>query len=312
MVVGHVTSLRASATRAIRTRPQGHVAEPVTSCTSRRAAHGRSTDGICRGWPHAWRRWGRARGRELRLARLSTATTRLLELSAVAGPEFDLSAIARSGLIDEERFAAVREAIRHGMIERFPRHGSLAGSRTSWRAARRMTECPDCGGPSCTSGSQKPWSRRTRRREQWPGRARLSLRCGCAGARTAARDRVLAAGGSSASGHWRSTRPRPALPLRSNSASTICAGGRALTVNRAMGAANWIAHTLTSTAGRSGRAAATTMTDNPPRCSRRPPCWPIGSACRGRWPPPGRSEPEPRRRRSRPTICPSGRSTSCN
>jgi hypothetical protein len=63
---------------------------------------------------------GRPRGRELRLARPSTATTSLLELAAVAGPEFDLSAIARSGLIDEERSAAVREATTHGMIEEIP------------------------------------------------------------------------------------------------------------------------------------------------------------------------------------------------
>jgi len=55
-----------------------------------------------------------------RLARLSTATTRLLELAAVAGPEFDLSGIAQSGLSDEERSAALEQAIAHGMIEEVP------------------------------------------------------------------------------------------------------------------------------------------------------------------------------------------------
>ncbi len=55
-----------------------------------------------------------------RLARLDTGTTRLLELAAVAGPEFDLSAITRSGLDDEERAAALEQAIAHGMIEEIP------------------------------------------------------------------------------------------------------------------------------------------------------------------------------------------------
>jgi DNA-binding CsgD family transcriptional regulator/tetratricopeptide (TPR) repeat protein len=55
-----------------------------------------------------------------RLARLSTATTRLLDLAAVAGPEFDLSAIAAAGLTDDERSAALEQAIAHGMIEEVP------------------------------------------------------------------------------------------------------------------------------------------------------------------------------------------------
>jgi DNA-binding CsgD family transcriptional regulator/tetratricopeptide (TPR) repeat protein len=55
-----------------------------------------------------------------RLARLNTATTSLLELAAVAGPEFDLSAVAQSGLADEERSAALEQAIAHGMIEEVP------------------------------------------------------------------------------------------------------------------------------------------------------------------------------------------------
>ena len=63
---------------------------------------------------------GRARGRQPAAARLSTATTRLLELAAVAGQEFDLRAIAQSGLADEELDAALEQAIAHGMIEEVP------------------------------------------------------------------------------------------------------------------------------------------------------------------------------------------------
>jgi DNA-binding CsgD family transcriptional regulator/tetratricopeptide (TPR) repeat protein len=55
-----------------------------------------------------------------RLARLSTATTKLLELAAVAGPEFGLDEIAQSGLDDEERAAALEQAIAHGIIEEVP------------------------------------------------------------------------------------------------------------------------------------------------------------------------------------------------
>ncbi|MGZ4201319.1 MAG: helix-turn-helix transcriptional regulator [Thermoleophilaceae bacterium] len=52
-----------------------------------------------------------------RLARLSTATTTLLELAAVAGPVFDLDAIAHAGLTAADRSMALGEAIAHGMIE---------------------------------------------------------------------------------------------------------------------------------------------------------------------------------------------------
>ncbi len=55
-----------------------------------------------------------------RLARLDAGTTGLLELAAVAGPEFDLAAITGSGMDDEERAAALEEAIAHGMIEEVP------------------------------------------------------------------------------------------------------------------------------------------------------------------------------------------------
>jgi DNA-binding CsgD family transcriptional regulator/tetratricopeptide (TPR) repeat protein len=55
-----------------------------------------------------------------RLARLTTATTTLLELAAVAGPEFGLEEIALSGLDDSERAAALEQAIAHGIIEEVP------------------------------------------------------------------------------------------------------------------------------------------------------------------------------------------------
>jgi len=55
-----------------------------------------------------------------RLARLSTATIGLLELAAVAGPEFDLSVLGRAGLADAELHASVEQAVAHGMIEEVP------------------------------------------------------------------------------------------------------------------------------------------------------------------------------------------------
>lgn len=55
-----------------------------------------------------------------RLARLSGAATGLLELAAVAGPEFDLSALEPARLPAAERSEALEEAIAHGMIEEVP------------------------------------------------------------------------------------------------------------------------------------------------------------------------------------------------
>src|SRR5215218_622977 len=54
-----------------------------------------------------------------RLARLTAATTALLELAAVAGPEFDLSVLAPKGPADGLH-AALEEATAHGMIEEVP------------------------------------------------------------------------------------------------------------------------------------------------------------------------------------------------
>ncbi len=55
-----------------------------------------------------------------RLARLSTTTTGLLELAAVAGAEFDLDLVAGAGLPDPEVRAALEQALAHGMIEELP------------------------------------------------------------------------------------------------------------------------------------------------------------------------------------------------
>src|SRR5271167_1133088 len=55
-----------------------------------------------------------------RLTRLSTPTTALLELAAVAGPVFELSVINQCGLAEAELRGALEEAVAHGMIEEVP------------------------------------------------------------------------------------------------------------------------------------------------------------------------------------------------
>lgn len=55
-----------------------------------------------------------------RLARLSQATADLLELAAVAGPEFDLSLLAGAGLSEAELQEPLAQAITHGMIGEVP------------------------------------------------------------------------------------------------------------------------------------------------------------------------------------------------
>jgi len=53
-----------------------------------------------------------------RLSRLAPKTTDLLELAAVAGPEFELEPVRRAaGLSEEELFVALEEAVASGMIE---------------------------------------------------------------------------------------------------------------------------------------------------------------------------------------------------
>jgi DNA-binding CsgD family transcriptional regulator/tetratricopeptide (TPR) repeat protein len=53
-----------------------------------------------------------------RLSRLASKTTDLLELGAVAGPEFELEPVRRAaGLSEEELFVALEEAVGSGMIE---------------------------------------------------------------------------------------------------------------------------------------------------------------------------------------------------
>ncbi|MFI5028915.1 MAG: ATP-binding protein, partial [Solirubrobacterales bacterium] len=56
-----------------------------------------------------------------RLSRLAPRTTDLLELAAVAGPEFELAPIRRAaGLAEAEFLVAVEEAVGSGMIEELP------------------------------------------------------------------------------------------------------------------------------------------------------------------------------------------------
>jgi DNA-binding CsgD family transcriptional regulator/tetratricopeptide (TPR) repeat protein len=58
-----------------------------------------------------------------RLGDLQPATSGLLEIAAVVGYEFDLAAVAPSGLADAALQAALGEAIAHGMIEEVPSRG---------------------------------------------------------------------------------------------------------------------------------------------------------------------------------------------
>jgi predicted ATPase len=56
-----------------------------------------------------------------RLSRLAAGTTDLLELAAVAGPEFELEPIRRAaGLAEAELLSALEEAVGSGMIEELP------------------------------------------------------------------------------------------------------------------------------------------------------------------------------------------------
>lgn len=55
-----------------------------------------------------------------RLAGLNRATAEVLELAAVAGPEFDLSTLSGAGLSDAELHDALDQAVAHGMIEEVP------------------------------------------------------------------------------------------------------------------------------------------------------------------------------------------------
>jgi DNA-binding CsgD family transcriptional regulator/tetratricopeptide (TPR) repeat protein len=84
---------------------------PVQGASARRLAHTvtalRSPEGV----------------REVlnqRLERLSTSTTGLLELAAVAGAEFELPVITGSGLSDSELSDALEQATAHGIIEELP------------------------------------------------------------------------------------------------------------------------------------------------------------------------------------------------
>ena len=73
-----------------------------------------------------------------RLARLGTPTTTLLELAAVAGPEFELTVITQSGPADAELHAALEQAIAHGMIEEVPARGARVPVHARAGAARAL------------------------------------------------------------------------------------------------------------------------------------------------------------------------------
>jgi DNA-binding CsgD family transcriptional regulator/tetratricopeptide (TPR) repeat protein len=71
-----------------------------------------------------------------RLSRLDPATTELLELAAVAGPEFELASIREaSGLPEPELLAALREAVESGMLEEVAGRG--LGFRFTHELVRR-------------------------------------------------------------------------------------------------------------------------------------------------------------------------------
>lgn len=71
-----------------------------------------------------------------RLSRLAPATTELLELAAVAGPEFELAPIREAaGLPEPELLAALREAVESGMLEEVAGRG--LGFRFTHELVRR-------------------------------------------------------------------------------------------------------------------------------------------------------------------------------
>ena len=55
-----------------------------------------------------------------RLSRLDPASRDLLELAAVAGPEFELDVLRRAAPVELERIDALEPAMRSGMIEELP------------------------------------------------------------------------------------------------------------------------------------------------------------------------------------------------
>ena len=85
-----------------------------------------------------------ARSSSQRLARLDAATHGLLELAAVAGPEFDLDVIApAAGSTPRPWPRRSTTASRSGMIEEVPgAHACATGSPTSWCGARSTTASP--------------------------------------------------------------------------------------------------------------------------------------------------------------------------
>ena len=74
-----------------------------------------------------------------RLARLDPGTRDLLELAAVAGPEFELDVLRRAAPRELEHLDALEPAVRSGMIEELAPPRSATASPTSSSAARCTT-----------------------------------------------------------------------------------------------------------------------------------------------------------------------------
>ncbi len=75
-----------------------------------------------------------------RLARLSSAATRLLEMAAVVGRVFDLPVLAQCGLTDRELREGLPQAVAHGVIEELPAH-RIAYQFTHELVRRALYDC---------------------------------------------------------------------------------------------------------------------------------------------------------------------------
>src|SRR3954452_24851432 len=137
-----------------------------------------------------------------RLDRLTPAATALLDLAAVAGPEFDLSVVARAGVAAAELPAAVEQAVAHGMIEEVPArrlayrfsHELVRRALYDRMPALRRGEqdlpggcAPPAAGRAAPPCRHPPRARRGPRRHRRAARARPPLRRRRAGGRAAPR-----------------------------------------------------------------------------------------------------------------------------
>ena len=99
-----------------------------------------------------------------RLSRLAPRTTDLLELAAVAGPEFELEPIRRAaGLAEPELLAALEEAVGSGMIEELP--SQRLACRFTHEIVRRRALRPAL---AAAAGGAPPPRRRRRSRAPAP------------------------------------------------------------------------------------------------------------------------------------------------